>query len=398
MMNNENNNDQNIVKDTDNCMPVDQSSQSNQQPKVVQIPVQHVKSHPTSSLGSSPNTFPRKGQSIFREKSPFSRKFPDNFGLFKDFGFDDNDFDINSNFDDPFFRPRTDLKSRLASNNKKDPGNSRWQKETSPIPVYHNKNSQERNTESPKRYTTQTTIFPNQNPQPQSHSFANADQGIPIKVEHLQPTKSANTNKQSDFKYTESESGTRQPSPPEDSKMGSTMSNGANKQSKMNNSDFKTEARTTPPADQPRPPPEPRPQPQPAKAVKSPQQKCEEVKSELESLEKEIESFSGAKTDRTYRRLEEMLTRCLLKLDEIEKGDESFNQFRRGLINYADRMGQVLDSKGSSEKVESQKNAEITPVENEPLNANEQPEQNDEPKDSNQTPNAESQLDEKKKA
>ena len=178
--------------------------------------------------------------------------------------------------------------------------------------------------------------------------------------------------------------------------MGSTMSNGANKQSKMNASDFKTETRTAPPAEQPKP--ELRPKPQPTKVTKSSQQKCEEVKSELENLEKEIESFSGAKTDRSYRRLEELLTRCLLKLDEIEKGDESFNQFRKGLINYANRMGEILDLKGN---VQSQNCPQIKPLEEALANAendsgtSEQPLKVNEPQDSNQTPNAESQIDTK---
>lgn len=174
------------------------------------------------------------------------------------------------------------------------------------------------------------------------------------------------------------------------------MSNGANKQSKMNASDFKTETKTTPPSEQPKP--ESRPMPQPPKVAKSPQQKCEEVKSELENLEKEIESFSGAKTDRSYRRLEELLTRCLLKLDEIEKGDESFNQFRKGLINYANKIGEILDSKGN---VQGQSSTNIKSVENASANADnnadtsEQPIQVNKPQDSNQTPNTESIIDNK---
>lgn len=173
--------------------------------------------------------------------------------------------------------------------------------------------------------------------------------------------------------------------------MGSTISNGASKHSKMNTSDFKTEARTTPPAEQPRSEPKPKPQPV-TKSAKTPQQKCEEVKSELESIEKEVESFSGVKNDRTYRRLEELLTRCLLKLDEIEKGDDSFNQFRKGLINYANRIGEILDSKGSVENAQTAKNlTETKSAENETADVSKN-EQINEKQDSNQTPNAESQL------
>lgn len=92
MMNNDKPNDQSNLNNTDQFTG-EQSNQTHFQPKVVQIPVQHVKSPPTSSFGTSPSAFPRIGQSVFREKSPFARKFPDNFenfGLFKDFGFDGN--------------------------------------------------------------------------------------------------------------------------------------------------------------------------------------------------------------------------------------------------------------------------------------------------------------------
>ena len=74
-------------------------------------------------------------------------------------------------------------------------------------------------------------------------------------------------------------------------------------------------------------------------------QKCEEIKSEFENLEKEIESFSGTNKDLNYRRLDESITKCLLKLDEIEKGDESFKQFQKELTNYGLKLIEILEKK-----------------------------------------------------
>ena len=87
--------------------------------------------------------------------------------------------------------------------------------------------------------------------------------------------------------------------------------------------------------------------PPPQKTVKTPQEKCEDIKLELESLEKRIDNFNGKKNEREFLLLEELVTRCMLKLDEIEKGEEAFNQFRKSLIIYAHKLSDKLEQKCS---------------------------------------------------
>ena len=87
MMNNES--DENILKNTEQLGPVDQSSNTNNQPKIIQIPVQHVKSSGATSSGTSVPRIGNFGQSIFNDKSPFDRHFSDKkFDLINDFGFE----------------------------------------------------------------------------------------------------------------------------------------------------------------------------------------------------------------------------------------------------------------------------------------------------------------------
>jgi hypothetical protein len=77
-------------------------------------------------------------------------------------------------------------------------------------------------------------------------------------------------------------------------------------------------------------------------------EKCQNISDELNNLEKEVEKFDGKKGDKIYLKLEEFLTRCLLKLDEIERGDEQINQTRKRLINFANGLTDKLDLKAIS--------------------------------------------------
>jgi hypothetical protein len=79
--------------------------------------------------------------------------------------------------------------------------------------------------------------------------------------------------------------------------------------------------------------------------VKSPQEKCEDVQNELNELEKQVNEFNGNKNDKLYLRLEELLTRCLLRLDEIDRGDERVNQMRKKLINFAHELTDMLEKR-----------------------------------------------------
>lgn len=85
------------------------------------------------------------------------------------------------------------------------------------------------------------------------------------------------------------------------------------------------------PSPQQQPPPQQQPQPQqrqpspqPPPAQKSPEEKAFDiingVVNEVKTLETEVNSFNGVKSDKGYKYLEEMLTRSLLKLDGVESG------------------------------------------------------------------------------
>ena len=81
----------------------------------------------------------------------------------------------------------------------------------------------------------------------------------------------------------------------------------------------------------------------PQPIVKSPHEKCKEILDELSNLEKDVESFDGIKNDKAYLKLEEFLTRCLLKLDEIDRGDEQININRKNLINFTHTLTEKLE-------------------------------------------------------
>ena len=82
--------------------------------------------------------------------------------------------------------------------------------------------------------------------------------------------------------------------------------------------------------------------------AKTPQEKCNDMLAELEKLEKDVEAFEGTKNDKVFLKLEELLTRCLLKLDEIDRGDEQINLNRKKLINYTHTLTDKLEGIAAS--------------------------------------------------
>jgi hypothetical protein len=81
---------------------------------------------------------------------------------------------------------------------------------------------------------------------------------------------------------------------------------------------------------------------------KSSLEKCQDISIELNNLEKEILKFEGKKNDKLFLKLEELVTRCLLKLDEIERGDEQLNQLRKSLINFSHQLSDKLEVKANA--------------------------------------------------
>ncbi|XP_015786193.1 BAG domain-containing protein Samui isoform X2 [Tetranychus urticae] len=80
------------------------------------------------------------------------------------------------------------------------------------------------------------------------------------------------------------------------------------------------------------------------------------VEKETCRLEKEVMEFAGEGQDKNYRFLDEMLTRCMLKLDNIDShGREDVRSARKSALAHVDRVIAILESKVSkSQTVESQ--------------------------------------------
>lgn len=86
--------------------------------------------------------------------------------------------------------------------------------------------------------------------------------------------------------------------------------------------------------------------------VKTPQVKCDEIGNELHKLQHDVHTFAGQKGDKAYLSLDEMLTRCLLKLDEIDRSDDDVNQQRKNLISFTHELADELEKK-SAQSVEN---------------------------------------------
>ncbi|KQK82355.1 BAG family molecular chaperone regulator 4-like protein [Amazona aestiva] len=71
------------------------------------------------------------------------------------------------------------------------------------------------------------------------------------------------------------------------------------------------------------------------------------VMGEAEQLEEEVDEFVGKKTDKSYRLLEEMLTKLLLELDSVETGgQESVRQARKESVHRIQAILEKLERKG----------------------------------------------------
>ena len=91
---------------------------------------------------------------------------------------------------------------------------------------------------------------------------------------------------------------------------------------------------------------------------KTDEDKCNEIEAELNALEHDVLNFAGTKTsDRSYLKLEEMLTRVLLKLDAIERGEERINQTRRRIINYTHQLSDKLEARAIDNETNKSQNS-----------------------------------------
>ncbi|XP_041978719.1 BAG domain-containing protein Samui isoform X2 [Aricia agestis] len=105
---------------------------------------------------------------------------------------------------------------------------------------------------------------------------------------------------------------------------------------------------TPPPqAHQPSPPPQPAPQPQQqAPSANDPISRILSIQTDVLNLMTEVENFTGTKKDKRYIYLDEMLTRNLIKLDDIETdGKENIRQARKEAIKCIQKCIAVLEAK-----------------------------------------------------
>ncbi|GAB1610833.1 BAG domain-containing protein Samui-like [Argonauta hians] len=86
-----------------------------------------------------------------------------------------------------------------------------------------------------------------------------------------------------------------------------------------------------------------------ASVPKSPLEIVENIVEQAKNLGLEVNSFRGSKTDKNYKYLEEMLTRMLLKLDNVQAGsDDNIRQARKHAVNTITQTLDLLELKGMS--------------------------------------------------
>lgn len=84
-----------------------------------------------------------------------------------------------------------------------------------------------------------------------------------------------------------------------------------------------------------------------------------EIDGEADQLESEVEKFDGEYQGKEYRYLDEMLTRCMLKLDNIDSnGREDVRSARKTTLNRLDKCTQSLEIKATSKSKQSGNNKE----------------------------------------
>lgn len=75
--------------------------------------------------------------------------------------------------------------------------------------------------------------------------------------------------------------------------------------------------------------------------------KINQVLDRMVDLENEVDEFVGKKTDRSYRYLEELLTKELLVLDSVETGgQDGIRQARKEAVRKLQNILERLDKKG----------------------------------------------------
>ncbi|XP_050395130.1 BAG family molecular chaperone regulator 3 [Patella vulgata] len=93
----------------------------------------------------------------------------------------------------------------------------------------------------------------------------------------------------------------------------------------------------------------PRQPPKPKTAEERANEIIESVTAEVNELEQQVNQFTGQKSDKSYKYLEEMLTRSLIKLDGVEaEGHDDIRTRRKQTVRYIQQTLDMLELKASS--------------------------------------------------
>lgn len=104
------------------------------------------------------------------------------------------------------------------------------------------------------------------------------------------------------------------------------------------------------------------PPPQPPKLANNPIDIIQSIQKDVSELMNQVEKFSGLHRDKQYLYLDEMLTRNLIKLDNIDtQGQENIRQARKEAIKCIEKCIAILDAKAAANS-SSQKQSETTEV------------------------------------
>lgn len=93
--------------------------------------------------------------------------------------------------------------------------------------------------------------------------------------------------------------------------------------------------------------------PPPERKPVSPIEQIQEIQKDVSNLMEQVEKFTGKSKDKQYLYLDEMLTRNLIKLDNIDtQGQENIRLSRKEAIRCIQQAISLLDSKATSDSVE----------------------------------------------
>lgn len=114
----------------------------------------------------------------------------------------------------------------------------------------------------------------------------------------------------------------------------------------------------TPPPQQEKPPQQPSQKPTPTEVIQA-------IQKDVSQLMDQVEKFTGQYKDKQYLYLDEMLTRNLIKLDNIDtEGKENIRQARKEAIKCIQQCISILEAKANSNNPEQQQ-MEVEPAQEE---------------------------------